>query len=295
VAGAASVVILISLDASLVAITAALTGQILLKSVLNTIVYQLAGAPLTRLRATLAWARSVLALGWPLALSSVAIGLYQRIDVVMLGELAGATETGLYNAAARLSDAGTFVGVAIATSAAPGLIHMHATNDPRYGASLVRFATILFYLGVSGALFVTLINEPLIRLLYGPKFAGSAAILQIHIWSAPFIFLGHLVMRWLIVERLMHFEITRTIVAALINISLNFVLIPLYGGIGAALATIASNLVSGYLVCFLFPSTRSAAMFITQGMVFPLTWSLARVSRALNRPRGPRETLPADD
>jgi PST family polysaccharide transporter len=48
------------------------------------------------------------------------------------------------------------------------------------------------------------------------------------------------------------------------------ILIPVYGGVGAAVATVVSYAAAGYLACFLTPNTREAGRMITLALVVPV-------------------------
>ena len=94
--------------------------------------------------------------------------------------------------------------------------------------------------------------------------------MAIHIWASIFIFWGQILSKWLVNERLLVFSPIRHGVGAVINITLNLFLIPVYGGIGAAIATVISYAVASYLACFLYPKTRIAGKMMTLAIIFPI-------------------------
>ena len=77
--------------------------------------------------------------------------------------------------------------------------------------------------------------------------------------------------KWLIAERLLMFSLVTQGAGALANIALNFVLIPMWGGIGAAWATVTLFVRSGLLLALLLsPRTRPAAAMMTRTLGAPL-------------------------
>ena len=52
---------------------------------------------------------------------------------------------------------------------------------------------------------------------------------------------------WFIAEGLTYLTFRRSLIGAAINIILNFVLIPMYGGIGAAIATVISQAFASFI------------------------------------------------
>ena len=89
----------------------------------------------------------------------------------------------------------------------------------------------------SVAAFVSLVGAPAIALVYGREFGASATILAIHIWASPFAFMAPVLDRSLILEDRAMLLMRRQIMAAIVNVALNLLLIPLYGAMGAAFAS----------------------------------------------------------
>jgi O-antigen/teichoic acid export membrane protein len=67
-------------------------------------------------------------------------------------------------------------------------------------------------------------------------------------WTAVFASIGSVSARYFNVERMERKIAFRTMLAALINIGLNFLLIPKYGIEGAAMATLACTFFANYLM-----------------------------------------------
>ncbi len=59
---------------------------------------------------------------------------------------------------------------------------------------------------------------------------------------------------------------------AVVNIVLNYFLIPLQGGVGAAIATLISYGVTSHLGCFMFPFSYRMGWMLTKALVIPLRW-----------------------
>ena len=111
--------------------------------------------------------------------------------------------------------------------------------------------------------------HPLIILLYGEEYQAAGIILAIHTWSNIFIFWHQINMDWLVNEGLLKFPLFRQIMGAIANISLNFILIPKYGGVGAAIATVISYGIASYFAFFLTSKTQVAAKMMTLSLAFP--------------------------
>ena len=185
---------------------------------------------------------------WPLIIAGLAASVYIRIDQVLLGTLANSEAVGIYAAAVRVSELWYFIPGAIAASIFPALVQTREQrSDAVYRQRTQVYYDLLALLGFSIAIFVTLTADPFIRLLFGPDYLASIPILRLHIWSVIFVCLGTGRDRALLAENMSGFLMVTTIIGAVVNIGLNLWLIPLYGGYGAAWATVIAYATAFYL------------------------------------------------
>jgi O-antigen/teichoic acid export membrane protein len=77
-------------------------------------------------------------------------------------------------------------------------------------------------------------------LLYGSEYKGAGDVLKVLGWTGLFVSLGVASSKWYLMEGMTHLMFFRTFYGAVINVGLNFALIPEYGITGAAIATIIS-------------------------------------------------------
>ena len=98
------------------------------------------------------------------------------------------------------------------------------------------------------AVTVTFSSSAVISALYGNAYQSAGLVLAVHVWSSVFVFLGVVTTNWLLSERLQLIGLQRTLVGAFINICLNLILIPRFGAIGAASATVFSQFCVGILL-----------------------------------------------
>jgi len=221
-------------------------------------------------------ARRLVGEGWPLVLSAVGAALYLRIDQVMLGQMSTAAETGTYAAAARLSETWFVVPGLIVASAFPYLLRLRQTEPGQYARRLQQLYDLLAWLGIGVAVALTIAAPWLVSLLYGPEFGASSTILQIHVWGGVFIAMRAAFSKWLIAERLLLFSLVSQGAGAIVNIALNLVFIPSWGGVGSAWATVISYAAASYLALLLSSRTRPAAAMMTRTINAPWRYWKAR-------------------
>jgi O-antigen/teichoic acid export membrane protein len=127
----------------------------------------------------------------------------------------------------------------------------------------------LFALALTLAVILQFAGGPLVDLLFGPRFAASAPVLQIHIWAGVFVFMRALLSRWLLAEDLLRFSLVTHLAGAVINVALNLVLIPRQGAAGAAIATVVSYAVAGWLALFISARTRPMGWRMARSLLLP--------------------------
>ena len=209
---------------------------------------------------TFNWARakSLIQQSWPLILTAVMISIYMKIDQVML-KSAGSKIVGIYSAAARISESWYFIPVAIVTSVFPAIIHARKTDIERYHKRLQNLYDLLVGISLPVAILVSIFANQIIHLLYGNPYQGAGILLSIHIWSGIFVFLGSASSQFLLAEGFTLISFSRTAFGALVNVVLNLWLIPIYGALGASIATLIAYASSTFFILAV-PHTREQGL-----------------------------------
>jgi PST family polysaccharide transporter len=262
---------LIFTHAPLEAFVCAAVGEIILGAGGLIIAYRAAGGSLRSWRWDRSRAKSLLGDSWPLILSGVAIGVYMRIDQLMLGEMIGNHAVGLYSAAIRVSELWYFIPVAIASSVFPSIIEAKKISEELYMEKIAKLFRLMSLLSLSIVIPLTFLSGYVIRILYGTGFSGAGTVLAVHIWSAVFVFLGVAQGPWTLNEGLMKLSLQRTIIGAVANVILNLVLIPVYGIVGAAIATLISQALTSFLLNVTDKRTRRIFALQVQSLVVTRT------------------------
>lgn len=209
--------------------------------------------------------------GFWLVLSGIAAVIYLKVDQVMLAQMVSREAVGIYAVAARLSEVWYFFATAITMSLFPNLLKLKQINTERYQMRLQQICDTLFVVALVLAVGISLIASPLVSILFGKDYIPAAAILSIHIWASIFVYMRALVSKWLLAEHLLKFSLLSHGLGALINIAANWYFIPLYGGIGAAWATLLSYLVASYIAFWFAASCRPIAKVMSFSILLPLT------------------------
>jgi PST family polysaccharide transporter len=197
---------------------------------------------------SLHYAKSIVKKGFPLLLSSIAILLIMNIDKIMLGQLKGNREVGIFSIAANLSMMLYFIPVIIGSTFMPSLVNNWETNKTQFNNTLNNIFGISTIIGLVFFAIGYFVVKPFILLVYGSEYIESAIILIIHLLT--FIFVSHVSIRnrvLIIGDKLFLVSIYSSC-TLLINIALNFIFIPKYGALGAVCASLLSWVSSVLLI-----------------------------------------------
>lgn len=186
---------------------------------------------------------------WPLIFSDLVVVLYMSTDKIMLKHMIGDDAVGSYSAALRFSEVWYFLGPMVAASLFPAIMNAKKRDEGLYKRRLQNYYNLMVVASLAITIPVALFGPWALQLpfLYGPEYADAGGVLVIHIWTLVFIFLGVASSKHLVAENQQRMELIRTLMGGVVNVILNFILIPQYGIYGAAIATLVSQIVASYL------------------------------------------------
>lgn len=203
-------------------------------------------------------AKRLLKDSWPLIFSSIVVMLYMRIDQIMIKQMLGEYEVGIYSAAVRLSEAWYFLPTLITASLFPAILNAKKNNELLYYSRLQNLYTLMVLIALSVALPTTFLADWLIEFLYGSSYQGAGGVLIVHIWSGLIIGLGLARGKWILSENLQFFSFIFLTAGLVTNVVANYLWIPRYGIEGAAYASVLSQAVGTLLVPIFIEKTRKS-------------------------------------
>ncbi len=188
-----------------------------------------------------ALAKKMLWRSWPLVFTSLVVILYMRIDQIMIHDMLGDHATGIYSVAVRLSEVWYFIPVIVTNSLFPAIVNAKIISQEYYILRLQQLLTVLVWISIFTSVITLLLSKWLILLLFGVAYQDASQVLMINMWASVFVSLGVASSSWLICENLQHNLLYRSLLGLFINIMFNFALIPRYGIVGAAYATLLAQ------------------------------------------------------
>lgn len=177
----------------------------------------------------------------PFLFAGLAVLIYMRIDQLMLRDMVGEHELGLYSAALPLSTALHFIPMALCTSIAPTMARLRLRDIEAHERAVGQLFSAMWWIMIPLATFVAALSPQIVSLLYGSAYAAAAPMLAVHVFAGVPVALGVAQSVWIVNEGRNMISLYRTVIGAICNIGLNVLLIPRFGGLGAAVATVVAQ------------------------------------------------------
>jgi O-antigen/teichoic acid export membrane protein len=204
----------------------------------------------TRRFAQIAWRagrrlwRALLRVAIPLAIAGVMITIYYQVDSVLLLQIAGPKEAGIYGAAYGFLGPLTFLPAAVMSSLFPVLAAVHH-GDPQRARRLIQTgAEVMGAIALPILAGTIALSGPIIHLMYGADYQRAAGLLPILMIAFVSICFGSLAGFLAPLLGLQWRQALYASVGAVGNVALNLLLIPPYGAYGSAWATVATEILT---------------------------------------------------
>lgn len=230
--------------------------------------YQKKGGPVRAWTFDFTVARMLIIESFPLLLSGTAVIIYQKIDAVMIRNMMDNASVGQFSVASKITELAIFIPMVIAQTVTPLLVKAHQEDLARYHAKRQQFMDIMVWSAIAMATAMSAIAAPAIRILYGEKYLGAIPVLQIMAWKAVFMALFSASGQMILIENLQRFVAVRNVIGCIVSVGLNYVLIPVWGIVGSAVATVLTMAFSGYISHFFIKPYRYLIPLQTKALLF---------------------------
>ena len=201
-------------------------------------------------------------------ISGIMVVIYTQIDKVMLGHMIDETAIGLYSAALTVHAAYGFIPDAIIVSARPTIYNAQKNDECLYYKRLKQTYCLIFWLCVLMSFILTIFSDTIIAILYGKDFIGASIVLKVLAWAVPFAYIGTARGIWLVGEGLNKYSKKYLFWGVLLNVVLNVILILKIGIVGAAYATLITEIFTCFISPLFYKKTRSFPMIALKGIMF---------------------------
>ncbi len=187
---------------------------------------------------------------------SLMVMVFQNTDRIMIKLMMGEAETGFYSAALTCIGISGFVFHAVIDSMRPVILEAKNKNHEHYEKRVTQLYSIVTSISLTQGIVMTVFSKPLVYLLYGDEYAQAASILAVAVWYVTFSYYGSVRNVWILAEGKQKYLLAINVSGAIANVLLNLALIPLWGGVGAAVASLVTQFFTNVIIGFIFKPIR---------------------------------------
>ncbi len=209
---------------------------------------------------------------------SLMVIIFQHTDRIMIKLMIGEVETGFYSAALTCIGITSFVFTAIIDSARPVILEAKQQSQAQYEKRVIQLYSIITCMSLAQSIGMTLLAKPLVYVLYGAEYSNAASILAVSVWYITFGHYGSVRNIWILAESKQKYLTGINVLGALANVVLNFCLIPVWGAIGAAVASVVTqfftNVVIGFILRPIRPNNNLMLKSLNPAVAFDLIRSI---------------------
>jgi O-antigen/teichoic acid export membrane protein len=192
--------------------------------------------------------------------------LFVRVDQLMVKNLLDYEQLGYFGLTVRFTDVLFILAIIFAKTIFPLMIE-NSKNEKEYNFFLKRvFIGIVWFCSIISFLIIYAGNYIISTFLPESNYVESFNVLVIYIWILIPYFYNQITYRWLMIKNKVKDNLTRLLCGLIINFTLNFILIPIYGIYGAAFSTLISFLFIGFLIDIFFDYSRKLFIFKLQSL-----------------------------
>ncbi len=167
--------------------------------------------------------------------------IYTYVSTTMLSLMVGDAAVGWYNVAYRLIFAMMVLPMGVTRAVYPALSASFNSNPQMFNNIFAKTFKLMFITGTVAATFLSMLAEPIIVTLFGEDYRNAAGALRILVWATAFYYIGTIMTHTS--RATGHQNYTARVVgaSAILNVILNFILIPRYSYVGASFAALMSE------------------------------------------------------
>ena len=199
-------------------------------------------------------------------LAAIMIVVIQNTDHIMLTIMHGKSENGFYSAAITCVSIFQFVYVALVDSFRPLILSKKKENSVEYQKNISRLYGITLYTAIAQCIVYFILAKFIIQILYGSDYANAVPVLRALVFYFVFSVMGLVRNVWILAEEKQKYLFVINLSGALLNILLNAIMIPFFGAVGAAVASLLTQLFANFILGFIIKSLRENNKLMLKGL-----------------------------
>lgn len=214
------------------------------------------------------YGKKLLKISTPFIIPGLMIAVYGQTDKIMLKQMISETEIGYYSTAVSICSMWCFVISAIIDSMFPSIMESFNQSKEKFNEMNKSLYCIVFYVCTAVSILFFLFASLIINILYGAAYIPAVMPLRIVTWYTAFSYLGVARNAWIVCNNKQNKLKYVYGAAAISNVVLNYILIPIMGASGAALASLIAQITTTIIVPFFMPSLRENSIMMVEAIFF---------------------------
>lgn len=222
--------------------------------------------------------KELFSLALPMIIQGLAITIYMKVDQIMVGNMLGNKELGIYSVAVNLAESWYFIPTALYSSFLSVLARSEQASKEEFYSKIQMFADLLMSVGYIAVLLVMFLGKRGVLLLYGGEFVRMGDILRIYVWSGLLTCITYTSQVFFVINKNTRFIMATNITGAILNFVLNIFFINAFGAIGAALATVLEYFIVVFGQMIIFRKSYRKIYLVELKSLFPF-WRMFKYFR----------------
>ena len=209
-----------------------------------------------KLKFSIKKSKSLLKISYNYILSTMMVAIYGQTDKLLLKQLCDDSSVGYFTTATTVCAMWVFVLQAIIDSVYPTILNLKGKDQLQYERKNRQLYAIVFYVSCLVSVGFLVLGDFVIKILYGEAYMPAAGILKVVSWYTAFSYLGVARNAWIVSEGKQKYLKYIYGAAAILNVVMNLILIPVMGTIGAATATLITQILTSIVLPIMFKELR---------------------------------------
>ena len=194
--------------------------------------------------------------------SGLMIAIYSQMDKIMIEHWLSKTDVGYYSASTSLSSMWGFILAAIIQSFYSTIIEAKKIDRDLYILIIKQLYSLVIWVSIFVSSFISIFSKEILSILYGSSYLPATSCLRIVSWFTGLAYLGSARAPWMLCENNQKYQKYILGLGSITNIVLNVILIPEFGIVGAAVATLVTQSMTSFFGPIFFRKLRINSIYI---------------------------------
>ena len=208
----------------------------------------------------------MLRISYPFIFSAILSTIYGQADKIMLKSMIDNSAVALYNASTTLAGLVVIIPTTLIEGFRPDIMDAKLHDEVLYQRRLRQLYAIIFWACIAYGLFITAFAKQIITIIYGQKYIGAVGSLSLVVWYTSFSYFGAINNVYMVAEDKIKWVQVTTLIGAIGNVILNSLLIPVWGIVGAALASLITQILANFVLMAVIPDLRKGFGIMVRGI-----------------------------